>query len=63
MVKHMTSISSFCCYRVLKSAKCMSGPPHASSLHLADGEIILDVDGVMPTKPVLQHIGMSTWPG
>nr|XP_010935594.1 uncharacterized protein LOC105055471 isoform X2 [Elaeis guineensis] len=49
--------------KVLKSAKCMSGPPHASSLQLADGEIILDVDGVMPTKPVLQHIGMSTWPG
>lgn len=49
--------------KVFKSAKCMLGPPLTSSLHLADGEIILDIDGVMPTQPVLQHIGISTWPG
>lgn len=35
----------------------------ASNLHLSDGEVILEVDGVMPTQPVLQHIGTSAWPG
>ncbi|KAJ6349697.1 hypothetical protein OIU78_006000 [Salix suchowensis] len=30
---------------------------------LAEGEIILDVDGTVPIQPVLQHIGISAWPG
>ncbi|CAN0908982.1 hypothetical protein LINGRAHAP2_LOCUS25575 [Linum grandiflorum] len=34
-----------------------------SSVQLADGETILDVDGTIPTQPVLQHIGISAWPG
>ncbi|KAK9935792.1 hypothetical protein M0R45_022876 [Rubus argutus] len=33
------------------------------NLQLTEGEIILDVDGTVPTQPVLQHIGMSLWPG
>lgn len=49
--------------KVLKSAKNIIRSPLASSLHLSDGEMILDVDGVMPTQPVLQHIGISAWPG
>ncbi|XP_073112677.1 uncharacterized protein [Elaeis guineensis] len=49
--------------KVLKSAKSIIWSPLASSLHLSDGEMILDVDGVMPTQPVLQHIGISAWPG
>ncbi|XP_072982472.1 uncharacterized protein [Typha latifolia] len=49
--------------KVFKSAKRTSSSPRASMLHLSDGEIILDVDGVVPTNPVLQHIGTSTWPG
>lgn len=48
---------------MLKSAKSIMGPPLSSNLHLAEGEIILDMDGVMPAKPILQHIGISTWPG
>ncbi|XP_038972831.1 uncharacterized protein LOC103714805 isoform X1 [Phoenix dactylifera] len=49
--------------KVLKSAKCIIWSPLASSLHLSDGEMILDVDGVMPTQSVLQHVGISAWPG
>ncbi|OMO59106.1 hypothetical protein COLO4_34317 [Corchorus olitorius] len=26
-------------------------------------EIILDVEGAVPTQPVLQHVGISAWPG
>ncbi|PON87750.1 hypothetical protein TorRG33x02_164450 [Trema orientale] len=33
------------------------------NLQLAEGEIVLDVDGSVPTQPVLQHIGISAWPG
>lgn len=35
----------------------------AGNLQLAEGEIILDVDGTIPTQPVLQHIGITAWPG
>lgn len=33
------------------------------NLQLADGEVVIDVDGTIPTQPVLQHVGMSAWPG
>ncbi|KAJ0969983.1 hypothetical protein J5N97_022860 [Dioscorea zingiberensis] len=49
--------------KVLKSAKGLIGPSFTSSLQLADGEVILDIDGIMPTQPVLQHVGISAWPG
>ncbi|XP_015942193.1 uncharacterized protein LOC107467577 [Arachis duranensis] len=35
----------------------------SGNLQLAEEEIVLDVDGTIPTQPVLQHIGMSAWPG
>lgn len=38
-----------------------------SSLLISDrssrGEKILEVDGTVTTQPVLQHVGISTWPG
>ncbi|KAF5747387.1 hypothetical protein HS088_TW05G00108 [Tripterygium wilfordii] len=46
--------------KVVKSAKSSLA---LSSFQLAEGEIILDIDGTVPTQPVLQHIGMSAWPG
>ncbi|XP_010246679.1 PREDICTED: uncharacterized protein LOC104589907 isoform X2 [Nelumbo nucifera] len=49
--------------KVIKNAKSASGLPLASSLTLAEGEVILDVDGCVPTQPVLQHTGISAWPG
>lgn len=33
------------------------------NLQLAEEEIVLDVDGTIPTQPVLQHIGIAAWPG
>lgn len=33
------------------------------NLQLAEEEIVLDVDGIIPTQPVLQHIGIAAWPG
>ncbi|XP_020682486.1 uncharacterized protein LOC110099625 [Dendrobium catenatum] len=56
--KYLKSIN-----KVLKASKGHIGSTLSSSLHLADGEIILDVAGVIPTQPVLQHIGISIWPG
>ncbi|KAJ0037879.1 hypothetical protein Pint_21946 [Pistacia integerrima] len=55
-------------HRVIKAAKSVSGSSIsrlqlAANFQLAEGEIILNVDGSVPTQPVLQHIGMSAWPG
>lgn len=49
-------------YRVIKAAKNALGLS-ISNLQPAEGEIILDVDGAVPTQPVLQHVGISAWPG
>jgi len=49
--------------QVLSLAKSISGGHRAPDLELSDGEIILDIYGTTTTKPVLQHIGTSTWPG
>lgn len=49
--------------RASKFAQNALGPQVISSLSLADDEIVIDVDGTVPTQPVLQHIGMSAWPG
>ncbi|KAL5761324.1 hypothetical protein ACOSQ2_020162 [Xanthoceras sorbifolium] len=48
--------------KVIKATKSALGPS-ISNLQLAEGEITLAVDGAVPTQPVLQHIGMSAWPG
>ena len=37
--------------------------PLVSSFHLDAGECILAIDGDKPIHPVLQHIGISAWPG
>lgn len=39
------------------------GPQIMSNCSLAEDEIIVDIDGTVPTQPVLQHVGMSAWPG
>ncbi|PSR88334.1 FT-interacting protein [Actinidia chinensis var. chinensis] len=49
--------------KVIKAVKNAMGSQSTSNLPLADGEFILDVDGTVPTQPVLQHIGISAWPG
>ncbi|GMN52667.1 hypothetical protein TIFTF001_021805 [Ficus carica] len=37
--------------------------PTGGNLQIAEGEIVLDIEGTVPTQPVLQHIGISAWPG
>ncbi|XP_042061487.1 uncharacterized protein LOC121805624 isoform X1 [Salvia splendens] len=49
--------------KVAKSAQNALGPQITASHALADDEVIIDIDGTVPTQPVLQHIGMSAWPG
>ncbi|GMH12482.1 hypothetical protein Nepgr_014323 [Nepenthes gracilis] len=48
-------------HRVIKTARNFLGA--SSNLQLSEGEIVLDVDGTVPTQPVLQHVGISAWPG
>ncbi|KAK3004651.1 hypothetical protein RJ639_019405 [Escallonia herrerae] len=48
--------------KVIKSVNSAFGPQLISKLQLAEGEIILDIDGTIPTQPVLQRIGLSSWP-
>lgn len=49
--------------RVFKSVKGIMQSPLASNFHLNTGECILAVEGDRPIYPVLQHIGISAWPG
>ncbi|RZB89649.1 uncharacterized protein LOC114369318 [Glycine soja] len=48
--------------KVIKNSKNVMATS-AGNLQLAEGEIVLDVDGTIPTQPVLQHIGITAWPG
>lgn len=48
--------------RITKAAKNALAPAIVN-LQLSEGEIVIDVDGTVPTQPVLQHIGISAWPG
>lgn len=34
-----------------------------SGFRLPRRERTLDVDGTLTTQPVLEHVGISTWPG
>lgn len=48
--------------RAIKKFKTQSESSLLSSLR-SRGEKILEVDGTVTTQPVLQHVGISTWPG
>ncbi|XP_027365398.1 uncharacterized protein LOC113872219 [Abrus precatorius] len=48
--------------KVIKSSKSVMGNS-VGNLQLAEEEIVLDVDGTIPTQPVLQHVGIAAWPG
>ncbi|KAM5566341.1 hypothetical protein ABKV19_014829 [Rosa sericea] len=48
--------------KVIKASKSTLASS-IGNLQLVEGEIILDVDGTVPTQPVLKHIGRSMWPG
>ena len=38
-------------------------PSLTDALHLAKNETVIEVDGTASTQTVLQHVGVSTWPG
>ncbi|KAL4179096.1 hypothetical protein AMTRI_Chr13g118370 [Amborella trichopoda] len=49
--------------RVIRTMRAQSESSQLSGLRAPRGERILDVDGTVTTQPVLQHVGISTWPG
>ncbi|KAK9277885.1 hypothetical protein L1049_027442 [Liquidambar formosana] len=49
--------------RAIRKLKTQSDSSLLSILRLSRGEKILEVDGTVTTQPVLQHVGISTWPG
>ncbi|XP_051115945.1 uncharacterized protein LOC127241082 isoform X2 [Andrographis paniculata] len=49
--------------RAIRKLQSQSESSLLSSLRSARREKILEVDGTVTTQPVLEHVGMSTWPG
>ncbi|KAJ7538678.1 hypothetical protein O6H91_11G058700 [Diphasiastrum complanatum] len=49
--------------RSMKAMKRLAAPALVSSLNLDKEELVIDIDGITITQPVLQHVGISTWPG
>ncbi|XAR63920.1 hypothetical protein NMG60_11024072 [Bertholletia excelsa] len=49
--------------RAIRKLKTQSESSLLSIFRSARGEKILEVDGTVTTQPVLQHVGISTWPG
>ncbi|XP_022725415.1 uncharacterized protein LOC111281881 isoform X2 [Durio zibethinus] len=48
--------------RVIKKMKSQSESSLLSAVRSSRGEKILEVDGTVTTQPVLEHVGISTWP-
>ncbi|KAL8205810.1 hypothetical protein R6Q57_009361 [Mikania cordata] len=49
--------------RAIKKLKSHSESSLLLSQRSGRGERVLEVDGTVTTQPVLQHLGISTWPG
>ncbi|XP_065860726.1 uncharacterized protein [Euphorbia lathyris] len=49
--------------RAIKKTKSQSDSSLLSAARQSRREKILEVDGTVTTQPVLEHIGVSTWPG
>ncbi|XP_057519257.1 uncharacterized protein LOC130799964 [Amaranthus tricolor] len=49
--------------RFIKKLKSQSDSSLLSELRSGRREKIVEVDGTVTTQPVLQHLGISTWPG
>lgn len=50
-------------FRATKKLKSQSDSSLLSELRSNRKEKIVEVDGTVTTQPVLQHIGITTWPG
>ncbi|CAA6665335.1 unnamed protein product [Spirodela intermedia] len=48
---------------IIKKMKAQSESSHLSSQRAPRGERILGMEGTLTTQPVLEHVGMSIWPG
>ncbi|KAJ8753729.1 hypothetical protein K2173_026405 [Erythroxylum novogranatense] len=49
--------------RAIKRMKSQSESSLLSAIRSSRKEKILEVDGTVTTQPVLEHVGISTWPG
>lgn len=49
--------------RAIRKMKTQSDSSLLSAVRSSKGEKILEVDGTVTTQPVLEHAGISTWPG
>ncbi len=49
--------------RSIKGIKGQTTPALVKALLLGTEETIIDIDGTGTTQPVLQHAGVSAWPG
>lgn len=52
-----------CAHRALRKMKSQSDSTLLAALRSVNEEKILEVDGTVTTQPVLEHAGISTWPG
>lgn len=50
-------------FRAIKKMKNNSESSLLSAIRSSRGEKILEIDGTVTTQPVLEHVGISTWPG
>ncbi|GKV23561.1 hypothetical protein SLEP1_g33270 [Rubroshorea leprosula] len=49
--------------RAIKKVKSQSESSLLSAFRSLRAEKVLEVDGTLTTQPVLEHVGISTWPG
>ncbi|XP_004300518.1 PREDICTED: uncharacterized protein LOC101294763 [Fragaria vesca subsp. vesca] len=49
--------------RAIRKMRIQSESSLLSAVRSSRGERILEVDGTVTTQPVLEHVGISTWPG
>ncbi|KAJ1405715.1 hypothetical protein SESBI_25628 [Sesbania bispinosa] len=49
--------------RAIRKMKSNSESSLLSAMRSSRGEKILELDGTVTTQPVLEHVGISTWPG
>ncbi|CAL8159241.1 unnamed protein product [Prunus armeniaca] len=49
--------------RAIRKMRTQSESSLLSAMRSPRGEKILEVDGTVTTQPVLEHVGISTWPG
>ena len=59
---HCVDSSFLFVYRAIKKMRTQSESSLLSGVR-PKKEKILEIDGTVTTQPVLEHVGMSTWPG